>query len=97
MAKRPKKIVCGAQKVQSLLAECAPAAVTRLTELMNNESAETARKACVDILKLQLEQTPQAAPKKKADDSGGLDAALAERLLKALADEHGATAEPRPS
>lgn len=98
MAKRKKKTVCHAERVQTLLAECVPTAIANLTKLMDAEGSknpETARKACVDVLKLQLEVPPAVAP--TAAEDSGLDSKLAERLLKALAEEANAIAEPRPS
>jgi hypothetical protein len=69
---------------ETLLAERVPAAVEKLAALMEqNESIETARKACVDVLKLHAEQQIQ----RTASDSEPMDPELAQRLLNALAAE----------
>jgi len=69
---------------EKLLAKRVPAAIEKLAALMEqNESIETARKACVDILKLHAEQKIQ----KDTPDSEPMDPELAQRLLKALAAE----------
>ncbi len=82
-----KRIETAHKKGCLLLAKSLPTAIERLTELLDDENRETARKACVDLIKLELTRPrPHEAPA-EAEPGGSLDPQLADRLLKALAEE----------
>ncbi len=82
-----KRIERAHKKGCLLLARSLPTAIERLTELLDDENRETARKACVDLIKLELTRPRPSDAPADAEPGGSLDPQLADRLLKALAEE----------
>jgi len=85
-AELASRIEASRQMGNILLIRCMPDAAENLASLMKDENAETARKACVDVLKLQnllTQHKNTQADKAPAE----MDPKLAERLLKALAED----------
>jgi len=81
-----------ARRISSvLLIRTLPTVTARLNELAKGENDEIARKACVDVLKLQimLDKCRKSDPKNQ--NTPELDPAMAGRLLKALAEEDNIT------
>ncbi len=74
------------QKGCLLLAKSMPAAVEKLIRLLEDENSETARKACVDLIKLELTQPRSSRTQEETKPPEPLDPELADRLLKALAE-----------
>lgn len=81
-----RRIEASRQMGNILLIRCMPDAAENLASLMKAENAETARKACVDVLKLQNLLTPKKSSE-PAPAPAEMDPKLAERLLKALAED----------
>lgn len=71
-------------QLKDIFSASALKALRRLVELMDNENPETARKACVDLLKLRLSQS-QANADTPCLASQPLDEATASALLEAVA------------
>ena len=82
-----KRIVTAHQKGCLLLARSMPSAIEKLIELLEDENHETARKAGVDLIKLQLTQSPASKPQDDSPSPAPLDPELADRLLKALSQD----------
>ena len=74
---------------QLLIAKYIPAAAAKLVELTMSEKEETSRKACLDILSMPFGDETIAEVVETQDESlsDGLDAGLAGKLLKSLAEE----------
>lgn len=81
-----RRIEASRQMGNILLIRCMPDAAEKLAGLMKSENHETARKACVDVLKLQNLLT-QRKSSEAAHAPAQMDPKLAERLLKALAED----------
>ncbi|HDS85437.1 MAG TPA: hypothetical protein ENN97_09625 [Phycisphaerales bacterium] len=82
-----QRIDAAYQKGCLLLAKSMPAAIEKLIRLLEDENSETARKACVDLIKLELTQPRPTRTQEETKPSEPLDPELADRLLKALAQE----------
>lgn len=75
---------------EMIIARYATVAAAKLVQLTESQNAETARKACLDIINLLR---PNAEPKpgeQTEDESAELPPELASRLLKVLAEGQGA-------
>lgn len=80
---------------QLIIARYAPLAAAKLVQLTESDSAETARKACLDIIGFSGQGSgnslpvcdPRALNPTAGEASGQLSAETASRLLAALADE----------
>lgn len=78
-----------------IIARYAPLAAAKLVQLTGSDSAETARKACLDIIGFSGQGSgtsipisdPRALNPTPGEASGQLSAATASRLLAALAEE----------
>lgn len=77
------RIEASRQMGNVLLTRCMPEAAVKLAGLMEAENPETARKACVDVLKLQTLLTHRQMRHREKKPSE-IDSKLAERLLKIL-------------
>jgi len=87
-----RRIMSAHQQSDALIAKFAPLAAAKLVELIESESQETARKACLDIISLpkRTAESGQQEGGKKADEQGEfsqLSAETAGKLLKVLAEE----------
>jgi hypothetical protein len=87
-----RRIAHAYRQSRMILASHAPAAATRLMQLMQSQSQETARKACLDILALhgpvgeqESPTAPAAAAAAPAPSASTLSPKIASRLLAALA------------
>jgi len=96
-AERFKQYVNGLKRQSELLmAKYSCLAAAKLVELTASDKAETARKACLDIISVPKivnsrdEQTDKA-PKESSQQVEQLSDATASRLLTALAEEKGET------
>jgi len=96
-AERFKQYVNGLKRRSELLmAQYSQLAATKLVQLTGSEKAETARKACLDIISVPKivnsrdEQTDKA-PKESSQQVEQLSDATASKLLAALAEEKGET------
>jgi len=96
-AERFKQYVNGLKRQSELLmAQYSQLAVTKLVELTASDKAETARKACLDIISVPKiansrdEQTDKV-PKESSQQVEQLSDATASKLLAALAEEKGET------
>ncbi len=94
-AERFKRYVNGLKRRSELLmAKYSCLAAAKLVELTASDKAETARKACLDIISVPKiadsrdEQTDKA-PKESSQQAEQLSDATASRLLTALAEEKG--------
>ena len=78
------------------MAKYSQLAAAKLVQLTGSEKAETARKACLDIISVpkiradKVEQ-PEKAPKESSQQVEQLSDATASKLLAALAEEKGET------
>lgn len=87
-----KRIARAYRQSELIIAKYAPLAAAKLVQLTDCEKAETARKACLDILSLPTLAGKNAAVSTEnavsgVPDSGQLSAETASRLLAALAEE----------
>jgi len=81
---------------QFIIARYAPLAAAKLVQLTGSDSAETARKACLDIIGFSGQGSgnsiplsdPRALNPTPGEASGQLSAEAASRLLAALAETH---------
>lgn len=92
MEENPKPVVVFSR----LLRQSAVKGIQRLSDLMDDENPETARKACVDVLKLHaLKSRPHRTDKNAAAPRivEPLDDAAADRLLRELTANDAATAD----
>ena len=96
-AERFKQYVNGLKRRSELLmAQYSQLAATKLVQLTGSEKAETARKACLDIISVpkiraDKNEQPEKAPKESSQQVEQLSDATASRLLTALAEEKGET------
>ena len=96
-AERFKQYVNGLKRRSELLmAKYSCLAAAKLVELTASDKAETARKACLDIIsvpKIRADKDEQTekAPKESSQQAEQLSDATASRLLTALAEEKGET------
>lgn len=82
-----QRIESAHQKGCLLLAQSMPAAIAKLLDLPEDEHSETARKASVDLIKLELAQTTSSAmPAEETDLSESFNGDAAERVLRVLAE-----------
>jgi hypothetical protein len=78
------------------MAKYSQLAAAKLVQLTGSDKAETARKACLDIIsvpKIRADKDEQTdkAPKESGQQAEQLSDATASRLLTALAEEKGET------
>jgi len=96
-AERFKQYVNGLKRRSELLmAQYSQLAVTKLVELTASDKAETARKACLDIISVpkianSRDKQTDKAPKESSQQVEQLSDATASKLLAALAEEKGET------
>ena len=96
-AERFKQYVNGLKRRSELLmAKYSQLAAAKLVQLTGSEKAETARKACLDIIsvpKIANSRDEQAdkAPKESSQQAEQLSDATASKLLAALAEKKGET------
>ena len=96
-AERFKQYVNGLKRRSELLmAKYSQLAAAKLVQLTGSEKAETARKACLDIISVpkiraDKDEQPEKAPKESSQQAEQLSDATASRLLTALAEEKGET------
>jgi hypothetical protein len=96
-AERFKQYVNGLKRRSELLmAKYSQLAAAKLVQLTGSDKAETARKACLDIIsvpKIRADKDEQTdkAPKESGQQVEQLSDATASRLLTALAEEKGET------
>lgn len=92
-AERFKQYVNGLKRRSELLmAKYSCLAAAKLVELTASDKAETARKACLDIISVpkiadSRDERPDKAPKESSQQVEQLSDATASRLLTALAEE----------
>jgi len=87
-----RRITSAHRQSNALIAKYAPLAAAKLVELIESESQETARKACLDIISLpkSMAESSQQAGEEKAEERGEfpqLSAETAGKLLEVLAEE----------
>jgi len=85
-----RRIAHAHRQSRIILAQCAPAAAAKLTQLTQSKNEETARKACLDIISLDTPADRQGSSDAAPDPAGSppvhtLSAETASRLLAALA------------
>ena len=85
-----RRIAHAHRQSRMVLAQCAPAAATKLVQLTQSENQETARKACLDIISLDVSSGRPGASdfRPNADEPPplvSLSPETASRLLAALA------------
>jgi hypothetical protein len=85
-----RRIAHAHRQSRIILAQCAPAAAAKLTQLTQSKNEETARKACLDIIALDTPAGRQGSPEAQSDprstlSSNNLSPEAAGRLLAALA------------
>ncbi len=96
-AERFKQYVSGLKRRSELLmAQYSQLAATKLVQLTGSEKAETARKACLDIISVpkianSRDEQIDKAPKESSQQVEQLSEATASKLLTALAEEKGET------
>ena len=96
-AERFKQYINGLKRRSELLmAQYSQLAATKLVQLTGSEKAETARKACLDIISVpkiraDKDEQPEKAPKESSQQVEQLSDATASKLLAALAEEKGET------
>ena len=96
-AERFKQYVNGLKRRSELLmAKYSCLAAAKLVELTASDKAETARKACLDIISVpkiraDKDERPEKAPKESSQQVEQLSDATASKLLAALAEEKGET------
>jgi len=96
-AERFKQYVNGLKRQSELLmAQYSQLAATKLVQLTGSEKAETARKACLDIISVpkiraDKDEQPEKAQKDSSQQVEQLSDATASKLLAALAEEKGET------
>ena len=74
------------------MAQYSQLAATKLVQLTGSKKAETARKACLDIISVpkianSRDEQPEKAPKESSQQVEQLSDATASKLLAALAEE----------
>ena len=84
-----QRIEAAQEKSRLMLAKSMPTAVEKLTKLLEDANPETVRKACVDVIKLQLMQRKPDKAQDSTQAADLLDAELANRLLGAMTGERG--------
>ncbi len=87
-----RRIACARFQSEALIAKYSLLAAAKLVQLTESENAETARKACLDIISLPNRATKdakQGSRRQQSDDEHGqqLPQQTASRLLAALAEE----------
>ena len=86
-----RRIACARFQSEALIAKYSLLAAAKLVELTESEKAETARKACLDIISVPKRAAKDAkqGSRQQSDDEPGqqLPQQTASRLLAALADE----------
>jgi len=86
-----RRIACARLQSEALIAKYSLLAAAKLVELTESEKAETARKACLDIISLpkRAAKVAEQGSGQQSDDEHGqqLPQQTASRLLAALADE----------
>ena len=96
-SERFKQYVNGLKRRSELLmAKYSCLAAAKLVQLTGSEKAETARKACLDIISVpkiraDKDEQPEKAPKESSQQVEQLSDATASKLLAALAEEKGET------
>ena len=85
-----RRIAHAHRQSRIILAQCAPAAAAKLTQLTQSKNEETARKACLDIISLDTPAGRQESSDTAPDPEGPpsthtLSPEIASRLLTALA------------
>ncbi len=96
-AERFKQYINGLKRRSELLmAKYSQLAAAKLVQLTGSEKAETARKACLDIISVpkiraDKNEQPEKAPKESSQQVEQLSDATASKLLAALAEEKGET------
>jgi hypothetical protein len=82
------------RRSELLIAKYSCLAAAKLVELTTSDKAETARRACLDIISVpkitsNRSEQPDKAPKESDKQVGQLSDATASRLLAAMAEEKG--------
>ncbi len=96
-AERFKQYINGLKRRSELLmAKFSQLAAAKLVQLTGSEKAETARKACLDIISVpkiraDKDEQPEKTPKESSQQVEQLSDATASKLLAALAEEKGET------
>ena len=96
-SERFKQYINGLKRRSELLmAKYSQLAAAKLVQLTGSEKAETARKACLDIISVpkiraDKDEQPEKAPKESSQQVEQFSDATASKLLAALAEEKGET------